>query len=104
MYCCKMRLFLHVTELTNGITDNSKTSAIEKNYGCEINYNKGWLIKKNAKDKHGPQVNSVIHFSEIPHQKQVKSCTAEINWLVPIQHTSFHWSYFQTDCKTWAEK
>ena len=36
-----MRLFLHVTELTNGITDNSKTSAIEKNYGCEINYNKG---------------------------------------------------------------
>ena len=40
------------TLLTTQIINNRKT------YGCEIDYGKGWLIKKNAKDKYNPQMSS----------------------------------------------
>ena len=41
-----------------------------KTYGFETDYSKGWLIKRNAKDKYSPQVSSEVQLSEIPHRTE----------------------------------
>ena len=41
-----------------------------KTYGCEIDYSKGWLIKRNAKDKYSLQVSSQIQLRENLHQTE----------------------------------
>ena len=41
-----------------------------KTYGCETDYSKGWLIKRNAKDKYSSQVSSEVQLSETPHRTE----------------------------------
>ena len=50
-------------------------------YGYEIDYIKGWLIKRNAKDKYSPHVSSQIELSENPHQIEMSQIMYRRNEL-----------------------
>ena len=52
-----------------------------KSYGCEIDYGKGWFIKRNPKDKYIPQVSSQIQLSEIPHKTETSQILYRRNEL-----------------------
>ena len=76
-----------------------------KTYGCEIDYSKGWLIKRNAKDKYSPQVNSEIELGENPHQTETSQIMYRRNELTGSYKTqTLTERNFRTYYKTQADK
>ena len=76
-----------------------------KKYDCEINCSQGWLVKKNAEDKHSPQLSSKIQLSEIPHQSEMSQIMCIRNELTGFYKTkALTEKYFRIDYNTRAEK
>ena len=72
-----------------------------KTYGYEIDYIKGCLIKRNAKDKYSPHVSSGIELSENPHEIETSQIMYRRNELTGSNKIqALTEMNFRTDYKT----
>ena len=72
-----------------------------RTYDYEIDYTKGWLIKRNVKDKYSPQVTLQIQLSENLHPTETSQITNRKNELTGSYKTqALTERSFRTDYKT----